>query len=54
MLVKIYRSTARYGSIIATELITEIDILDSIDLQEIAEQNGGDLAVVEEEEFVNN
>jgi len=48
MLIKIYRTICRHGTIITTELITEVDAFDDIDLQELAEQHDGDFALIEE------
>ena len=50
MTVKIYRTVARRGSVISTELIAEVSASEATDLQDVAEQYGGDYAVADFEQ----
>lgn len=47
-MIKVYKTVSRIGSAFSAELVTEINIEDSLDLQEIAEQFGGDFAIIDD------
>jgi len=53
--IKVYKTVSRIGSAFSAELVTEIDIEDSLDLQEVADQFDGDFAIVDDtnEEYAN-
>jgi hypothetical protein len=46
--IKVYKTVSRIGSVFSADLVTEINVEESLDLQEIAEQFGGDLAIVDD------
>lgn len=49
--IKVYKTVSRIGSAFSAELVTEINVEESLDLQEIAEQFGGDLAIVDDADY---